>query len=198
MTADQQEATSLEELLDQVEEAAEGRDVVSIETMLRVIGRRSFGPLLLLAGLFTLAPLIGDIPGVPTIIGIFVFLISVQLLLRRKQVWLPGWLLRRSVSAEKATKAAHWMRRPAEYVGRFLRPRLTVLIDGPALLVIAAAALLIAAMMPPMEFVPFSANAAGGALTALGLALIFRDGLLALIAIGITFGAIALVAYHMF
>jgi hypothetical protein len=42
--------------------------------------------------------------------------------------------------------------------------------------VIAIACLAIAAAMPPMEVVPFSANGAGAALTAFGLALIAHDG----------------------
>ena len=40
--------------------------------------------------------------------------------------------------------------------------------------------------MPPMEFVPFSANAAGAVLLAFGLALIARDGVFALVAYVIT------------
>lgn len=35
------------------------------------VGRRSFGPTLLLAGLVTLAPIVGDIPGVPVLIRWF-------------------------------------------------------------------------------------------------------------------------------
>lgn len=40
------------------------------------VGRKSFGPLLLLAGLNMTAPVIGDIPGVPVILGVFVLLVA--------------------------------------------------------------------------------------------------------------------------
>ena len=52
--------------------------------------------------------------------------------------------------------------------------------------VIAAFCVLIALGMPPMEMIPFSANLAGAALAAFGLALIARDGVLALIAFAFT------------
>ncbi len=41
--------------------------------------------------------------------------------------------------------------------------------------------LLIALAMPPMEFIPFSANGAGLALTLLGLGLVARDGIVLLL-----------------
>ena len=44
-----------------------------------------------------------------------------------------------------------------------------------------------------MEFVPFSATGAGAALTAFGLALIARDGLVTLIALGVTLATAVLV-----
>jgi hypothetical protein len=47
-----------------------------------------------------------------------------------------------------------------------------------------------------MEFVPFSANIAGAALTAFGLALIAHDGLLALLAFVLTAMIVALGVYH--
>ena len=60
---------------------------------------------------------------------------------------------------------------------------------------IAIVCVLLAAAMPPMELVPFSANGAGAALVAFGLALIARDGLLAVLALLITFTTLGLVAY---
>lgn len=92
-----QEIRSLDQLLDRISEAAPDSDRVSLRGILEVVGHRSFGPLLLVTGLFTLAPIIGDIPGVPTIIGMIVFLISVQLLFKREHLWLPHFLLDRSV-----------------------------------------------------------------------------------------------------
>lgn len=106
------EVNNLDEILSKIEQAnSDGNGDVSMEAILESIGRRSFGPLLLLAGLITLAPIVGDIPGVPTLMGIFVLIISGQLIFQRQYFWLPELLLNRSVSKEKITKAFKWLHR---------------------------------------------------------------------------------------
>lgn len=187
--SDREEPTNLEQLLDRIGEAAEAGERVSLDAVLHLVGDRSFGVLLLAAGLITLAPLLGDIPGMPTLMGVFVGLIAVQLLLRREHFWLPRWLLRRSVDPDKLRKALKWMRPPARFIDRLLRPRLTILTRSAAVHVIAAVCILVAAVMPMMEVVPFSANVAGGVFAAFGLSMIARDGLLALLALAIVAAA---------
>lgn len=194
---DDEELTNLEQLLDRLGAAADDGESVSIGELLGLVGSRSFGPVLLLAGLITLAPIIGDIPGVPTIMGIFVFLLAVQLLIGRGQFWLPRWLRNRSIASEKLRKGLKPMRKPARFIDRWLRPRLTVFATGPAIYLTAIACLIISLALPVMEVIPFSANAAGAALTAFGLALIARDGLLGLIAFIFTGLTIWLVVYNL-
>ena len=171
------------QLLANVREEGES---IRLGTVLDLVGRRSFGPMLLLAGLITVAPLIGDIPGVPTLIGIFVFLIALQLMLGREHFWLPAFLLDRRIRQRTLHKAVVWMMPTARFIDRFLRPRLTFLVNGGARYGVAILAMLVSLLMPLMEFIPFSANAAGVTLAVFGLALIARDGLLALIAFALT------------
>jgi hypothetical protein len=192
-----QEITSLDQLLDQIGEAAKTEGRVSLGSILEAVGRRSFGPLLLVAGLVTLAPVIGDIPGMPTTMALLVLLTGGQLLMRRDRFWLPAWLLNRSLARDDLCKALDWLRRPARFLDRWTRPRLSLLIRDAGLYVIAIACLAIAAVMPIMETIPFSANIAGAALTAFGLALIARDGLLALFALAFTAGTLAVVVYSL-
>ncbi len=191
-----QELTNLEQLLDRVCESTKEGDRVSLDRIMDWVGRRSFGPLLLVAGLVTVLPIIGDIPGVPTIMGVFVVLIAGQLLLRRDHIWLPQWMLERSVSRDKLRTGLEWMRSPAQFIDRFLRPRLTVFTHHAATYVIAVACIVIAAAMPLMEVIPFSANLAGAALTAFGLSLIAHDGLLALCAFAFTLLTCGVVVYN--
>lgn len=164
--------------------------------LLDEVGPRSFGVLLLVAGLITLMPLVGDIPGVPTVMAVFVVLVAGQLLLRRRHLWLPEWLLKRSVESEKLDKALDWMERPAQFIDRWLRPRLRLLTRRVATYFIAIACLFVAALMPIMEVIPFSANLAGAGLTAFGLSLMTNDGLLALLAFGCTLTAFGLIVYN--
>jgi hypothetical protein len=141
--------------------------------------------------LVTLSP-VGDIPGVPTMVAVLGLLLSTQFLWGRSSFWLPGWLLRKSIARTTMTKSIGWLERPARFIDRCLRPRLSMFVKGFAARVIATVSLLISLAMPLMEVIPFSASGAGGALTAFGLALIARDGLMPLLALiftGATGGA---------
>jgi hypothetical protein len=171
--------------LDRIAEAADDEDRISLEEILGALEAVSFGSLLLVAGVVTLVPIVGDIPGVPTTMGIFVILGSAQLLIGRESMWLPRWLRERAVKGSTVEKALRWLRPVARTIDRVLRPRLDVFVQGAATYVIAVITLLVGAMMPLMEFVPFSANAAGVVLTTFGLALMVRDGLLALVTLGL-------------
>jgi hypothetical protein len=64
--------------------------------------------------------------------------------------------------------------------------------------VIALVCILVAATMPPLELIPFAATAAGAALTAFGLSLIAHDGVMVLIALGVTATGATLAARSIF
>jgi hypothetical protein len=174
---------SIVELLDRIGEAGQGREQVSLRAVLEVVGNRSFGSLLFVAGAIVLAPLIGDIPGVPTLMGVFVMLVSGQILAGRRYFWLPAFMLEQSVDTGKLERALAMLRKPAGWIDRLLSTRLTLFTDGWSRHLIACASIAVAAMMPFMEVVPFSANLAGIALLGFGLALIAGDGLVALVAL---------------
>ena len=176
-------------------EADDGGDRIEVRAVFESVGTRSYGPLLLLAGLVTLTPLIGDIPGVPTVMGAFVVLISAQLLLGRDHFWLPAWMLNRSAPRDKFRKALGWMRRPARATDKILRRRLPFFTTRPAQLAAGVVCLVIGAAMPLMEIVPFSANGAGAALTAFGLSFVSKDGLLAVVAFVFSTATLGLSAY---
>ncbi|TCO76805.1 exopolysaccharide biosynthesis protein [Chromatocurvus halotolerans] len=186
---------SLDDVLERILRASREQDPVSVEAIMSAIGERSFGALLLLAGFVVLAPIIGDIPAVPTVMAVFVFLISAQLLANRRYFWLPRWLRGRSLKAQTLQKAVGRSRRAARFVDRLLKPRLPFFIAGSARYATATACLIIALVLPPMELIPFSANIAGLALSLFGLAHIARDGLLALIAFVFTLAGIAALVY---
>lgn len=191
------QVTTLEQLLDRIDDAVTGNDQVKFSAILHMVGRRSFGPLLLLSGIIAVSPIIGDIPGIPTSVGIFVVLVSGQMLFGRDYFWLPNWLLERSVSRRSLCKALKWLQRPARAIDRFLRPRLTALTERLGGYVIASVCCLIGAVMPAMELVPLTANGAGAALTAFGLSLIAHDGLIAIIAFVSTAATIGLTLYFL-
>lgn len=190
-----QDATNLTELIHAMERMERENAQVSVDDVVHAVGRRSFGPLLLLAGLITLAPIIGDIPGMPTLMAVLVLLTSSQLLVGRETFWLPKWLLNRSLSRQKFDKALHYMKKPAKWVDGLLGVRLAWMTGYIGIRVTAFACLLVALAMPPMEFIPFSANGAGLALTLFGLGLVARDGLmltLGFLLTGVTFTVVVM------
>jgi len=174
--------TTMTQLLDRIRDSSQDAERVSVRDILEAVGERSFGPVVLLAGLITLAPLIGDIPGVPTLLGLMVLLTVGQLLFQRRSIWLPEWIAGRNVPRDKLLKGLDWLRKPARFLDRVTKPRLTFMVRGPGLYVMALLCMLVAAVMPAMEVVPFSANGGGAALMAFGLAMVARDGVVALLA----------------
>ncbi len=179
---------NLEQLLGRMTVAAEGSGRVSLDDVLEVVGRRSFGPLLLIPGVVTVSPIVGDIPGVPVLMGVFIIIVAAQVLMKRRSFWLPGWLLNRSVKNSTLKKAVTKLRKPARFIDRFIKPRLGVFAGSGAVHFMAVSCILIALATPAMEFIPTSANWAGLAIIFFGLALIADDGLLALLAFLFTAG----------
>ncbi len=184
---------SLHEMIDRLEDTAEKDDRITLGMVVDALGRRSFAPLLLLAGL--LATALGGIPGVPTLVGVLVALTAGQLLMHRESFWLPHWMTRRSISREHMQKMLHYFERPARWVDKWLRPRWTALTQKTGRHAIAVLCLIIAAALPPMEFIPFSSHGVGAALLAFGVALITHDGLVEVVAMLLTIATGGLVAY---
>jgi hypothetical protein len=189
-----QEPTNLEQVLDLIGKADSQGDRVSFGSVLHKIENRSFGSLLLVEGLITFSPVIG-IPGMSTLMGVFVLLTVGQMLFRRKHFWLPQRLLRLSLEQDKFCKALKWLRPPARFADRLLRQRLIFLVRDAGTYLIAIVCGALALILPAMEIIPFSAHSVGFVLTLFGLSLIGRDGLFALIALTLTFLIACLIVY---
>lgn len=186
----------MEQLLDSIQASAQGRDYISVGKMMDSVGRRSFGPMVLLAGVILVTPLSG-VPGIPTIMGLLTLLTLGQLFLGLNHFWLPGWLVHRRIARHRLQKALQWLRPSARRVDRFTRPRFSLLVNGPGLYLMALGCMVISVVMPATEVVPFSSSIGGLALTAFGLAMISRDGMLALFAWAISLTVPVLVIQNM-
>lgn len=193
---DDEQPHNLEEMLGQMRESVDGCEKVSIESLMDAVGRRSFGPLILLIGILALSPLSG-IPTLPSILGILVFLIAGQLVIGREQFWLPKKFLNRELPGGATCKALDKMKPAGRFIDRILRPRLTAVTRHAGTSLIAIICALIGLTMPPLEILPFLASLAGLALTLFGLALIAHDGVVAIFAILAT-GGLIVVAVRQF
>lgn len=186
-------SASLEELIERLREIDQHADPVELQDVLDQIEERSFGAILVVAGIVVLAPIVGDIPGVPTLTALLIALTAIQILVGRTYFWLPRFLLRRSIRRSHLQSALNFMLKPARVTDRVLAQRLDLFASGLAVQAVALAVLGISVVMPLLELIPLSANLAGLALCAFGAALIVRDGLLALISLALTIGVFAVV-----
>ena len=171
---------ALSEVLDRVEAAAEGTDEVSLDDLIEAMGRSSIASLMLAFSLISTSPA-SAIPGITAFVAVIVFILNIQLMIRRDSVWLPSFITRRRVSAEKLRGGVKWLRRPVEFVERFLRPRLTFLFHRPWLWLPMILILGLTAVMPLMEVIPTSGSIGSAVIALFAASLLTRDGLLAVL-----------------
>lgn len=171
----------LEDVLDKAANAAKV-DQVKIADILDLYGDRSFGPILLLLGLIAVIPPVGAIPGVPAAVGVVIILFSVQMLIGRKHVWLPGFIADRSIGKDKIRKAHEKSETVLAAIDHMVTERLEWATGGPARYVAAVLVTLLSLALIPLELVPFAVAIPGVAISVIGLALMARDGALMLLA----------------
>ncbi|MCW2309064.1 exopolysaccharide biosynthesis protein [Rhodobium gokarnense] len=180
-------AHSITAVLDRTcEVASEGE--VSVKDTVESLGAASHSALILLPALLAITPLSG-VPGASSFFGLTIALVSLQMLIGRESLWLPDFLLRRSIDSAKLEKAIGFLRRPARFVDRHTRERLGLLVRPPARSLLQAACLGCGLVMPFLEVIPFTSSIMVTAVAFFATALVVRDGLLA--AAGLAFVAAA-------
>ena len=184
---------ALEGVLDRIEDSA-GPESTRVADLAATLGHASFAPLLLLPALIVVSPLSG-IPGMSTICGLSIALIALQMLLGRRHIWLPAWLLRREVTSARLQTAIDWLRRPSHFIDRLTANRLTLFVMPPADRLLLLACALAGLSMPLLELVPFTSSILAAAVCLMALGLLVHDGLVALGGLLCVGGAVGLVAW---
>lgn len=161
-------------VLDALDDTLQG-ERVSVAHIAARLGERSFAPLLLVPAMILVTP-VSSIPGMPTTGAAIIALVTVQMLAGRRSLWIPGALGRRSVSADSLGHAVDWLRRPAGWIDRHVRPRLTYLARRPLSYAALLTCLAVTLVMPLMEFVPMLATVAASAITLFAIGLMTFDG----------------------
>jgi hypothetical protein len=177
---DGQGTQALSEVLDQLEGAVEGESV-RVGKIVDGLGHHSFAALMLVFALISTSPA-SAIPGVTAVVAVIVLLLVVQMIAGRKCVWLPGFVTKRELGADKLCKGIGWLRKPVRFVERFLRPRLGFLYHRPWLYVPLLLILGLTLVMPFMEAIPTSGSIASAVIALFAAGLLTRDGVLALAA----------------
>ncbi len=139
--------------------------------VVNAFGERGFGALLLLFGLLNALPLP---PGATSVLGIPLLLISIQLVLRTDQLWLPKWAMKRAIDRADYRRSAARIVGPMRSVERLARPRLLILTGRVSELLIGLACTLLAVivMLPLWSTNMFPAFT----IAIFGFGLVQRDG----------------------
>lgn len=152
--------------------------------LINAFGERGFGALMLFFGILNIA--IGIIPGTTTILGAPLLLLGFQLVIRRDQVWLPRWALKRWIDRETYRAGVDTVLERVRRVEKLSRPRLALMTSEISEVLIGVATMILAFIL----VLPIWGGNLIPALiiSAFGFGLMQRDGLaivIAWIAIGL-------------
>lgn len=180
-------------ILEKIVECTDGSQV-SFGEIVKVFGRRSFGPMLLIPAVLAVAPT-GAIPGMSLLTGAIIAVLAAQLIVRRKAPFLPTRLLGVTFSRDKVVRTVEQAIPYTRKLDSLLRPRLYFATEPPFLQIIAVVCLVMAATMFPLALLPFAVALPGTAVALMALGLTARDGAIVLFGLTLAGGAVALTCY---
>jgi hypothetical protein len=147
-----------------------------LSEIVALLGKRSFGIVLVLFGLPNLLP----IPGLPILCGVIVGVVAFQMLLGKESLVLPAWLGNRRVNRRDLTRVLERAEPSLRWFEKVMRPRFLFLTGALAQQALGFVILLLAlALMSPIPF--FGGIPPGIAVILFGLAMAERDGLLVMV-----------------
>ncbi|HAQ35775.1 MAG: hypothetical protein CMF74_17985 [Maricaulis sp.] len=151
-------------------------DRVELGDVMDALAHRSYGPLLLVPALISVMPVIGALPGVTWTTSALCLLVSIQFLLQRNSLWLPGALrnlhFSQSAFEKGVAKAKPWLRR----MDGFTHPRLRLMLHPPAPLFIALLCVALSLAMFVFSLVPGGVVIPAAALILIAIGLTTHDG----------------------
>lgn len=157
--------------------AEDGPDRLTFSQLAAQLHSRAWGGLLFIFGAIDLLPL-------PPLTSIFfaipMLVVSAQMVIGRETPWFPARLERRGVTKQELSRIIRKMEWLELRVERIFKPRISVF-TGPLATRLIGVSCFILALMAAIP-IPMFHFAPAGAIVLFGLALMYRDGILVLIA----------------
>ena len=167
---------TLSGVLDEMEHLSGGADrQITVEEIIDCLGKHSFAPTILAFSLISTSPASG-IPGITAFIGLVVLFLVVQMIFGRDSLWLPGFVMRRDIAAKKLREGVRWLRRPVDFVDRYLHERSTFILHRPWIYLPLFMVMALSMFMPFMEVVPTSGSIASAMIAVFAAGYLMRDG----------------------
>lgn len=173
------EPASLNEVLDDIVYKADNDDspdTLTLGEVLDSVGRRTYGPLLLILGLIAVSPLTA-LPGTTWFVATLTLLMAAQMALGMKRTWLPRQALDLRLPRESVKGAAERSRGVAKAIDAVLKPRLTFLSKPPFVNLVAVLVMMAALVTYPLGLLPLAPLIPGLAVVFFALGMTARDGL---------------------
>ena len=170
---------SLHKLLGRMQSAGK-QEKITFGELLTMMEKRGFGPMLAVPAFICSTP-IGAIPGIPTVTGITIFLISMQVLLAKSHPWLPAAITQIGIGRSSLNKGVDKISPIVTKVDRLLMPRWFFMRNILFRSLIALSCALCGLMMVPLELVPFLGLIPAGAVFIMAIGMATDDGAVALL-----------------
>lgn len=154
---------------------------VSVGDLVDALDEQGYGAALAILPLIELTP-IGGIPGVPTLLALILATLCIRLLLGYEHFWVPGFVRRRTLTKSRVEKSVGFLKPLALRIDKRLHERLRPLAGKNAQRAAAVVILILLLSVPPLEFIPFATSGPMIVIAIFGLGILFRDGLLMLLA----------------
>lgn len=154
---------------------------VSVGDLLNAVGRRAYGPVLLLLGFISISPLT-IIPGASVLMALVTLIFAVQIVIGRPYPWIPKKALEFKFPRKYMVQGVAVADKYVVQVDRFLKPRLTFLTNAPFVQLVALACVGAALVTLPLSFVPLGPLIPSLAVLLFGLAITARDGFVLVLA----------------
>lgn len=170
---------NLEGVLDEIAEKCANDatpNTLTLGEILDSVGRRSYGPLLLVIGLFAISPAT-VIPGMTWFAAALTLVVAGQMALGRPTIWMPKKALETQLPRTAVVSGVDKSRGFARAVDKLLKPRLVFLSKPPFVNLIAVFCLVAALITFPLGLIPLAPLAPGLAVVFFGLGMVARDGL---------------------
>jgi hypothetical protein len=173
------EPLNLNDVLDDIAYKASNDDTpekLSLGEVLDSVGRRTYGPLLLVIGLIAVSPLTA-LPGTTWFVAVLTLLVAGQMALGMKRIWLPRQAREMGLPRDGVAKAVDACRGVAKVIDTLLKPRLKFLSKPPFVNLVALLVIVAALITFPLGLIPLAPIAPGLAVVFFGLGMTARDGL---------------------
>ncbi|QJR82316.1 exopolysaccharide biosynthesis protein [Alteromonas pelagimontana] len=178
-----QRSMTLYELLGRMQSSGR-EEKVAFGELLTLMEKRGFGPMLAVPAFICSTP-IGAIPGIPTVTGITIFLISLQVLLAKGHPWLPSVIKDIHMSRDSLNTGIQKVKPYVVYVDKFLMPRWFFMRQMLFRSLIALCCACCGLMMVPLELVPFLGLIPAFSVLIMAVGMATDDGAIALLGLSL-------------